>query len=98
MAEEKCTESRRFQSIEEDLKELKDTVKSHGSDIASLKENQAETKIYVKQIFERIEDLKVMFKAGTGEANDKWLKVVMELIKAIGIIAGIIAGIKVLGS
>lgn len=85
-------------AVKEDIKELKETVKSQGTDIISLKENQAETKIYVKQIFERIDDLKVMFKSGTSDTNDKWLKVVMELIKVIGIVAGIVAGVKVLGN
>lgn len=85
-------------AVKEDVKELKETVKSQGTDIISLKENQAETKIYVKQIFERIDDLKVMFKSGTSDTNDKWLKVVMELIKVIGIVAGIVAGVKVLGN
>ncbi|QIB26118.1 hypothetical protein [Caloranaerobacter azorensis] len=97
MNEEKCLEQRRFQNIEDDLRELKETVKVHSSEIADLKENQAETRIYVKQIFERIEDLKILFKSGTGESNEKWLKIIMELIKAIGLIAGIIAGIKIMG-
>jgi chromosome segregation ATPase len=90
----------RLETLEKDLQEIKDVIKNHTSDITALKESQAETRVYVKQIFERIEDLKTLFKTNvstTSNANDKWMKVVLELIKAIGTIAAIIAGIKILG-
>jgi archaellum component FlaC len=91
-----CTEKRRFENIESDVKELKDITRAHSNDIIALKEGHAETRIYVKQIFERIDDLKVLFKTGTNENNSTWSKIVMELIKAIAIIAGIVAGVKLL--
>lgn len=87
----------RFKNIESDIEELKETVKIHSNDIVALKQNQAETRIYVKQIFERIDDLKVLFKSGNADNNKTWSKIVIELIKAIGIVGGIIAGIKIFG-
>jgi archaellum component FlaC len=96
MQMEQCSEARRFENIENDIKEIKDTIKVHSTDIQTLKEGQAETRIYVKQIFERIDDIKLMFKSATKENNSVWVKVVLELIKAIGIVAGIIAAIKLL--
>lgn len=98
MVEEKCFEQRRFENIENDIVEIKNSITLHSKEIAELREGQAETRVYVKQIFERLDDLKALFKTGANDTSDKWLKVVMELIKAIGIIAGIIAGVKVLGS
>lgn len=99
MGNESCTclEGRRFENIEGELKELKETTKNHAVDISKLKESDAETRVYVKQIFERIDDLKVLFKQGTAENNSTWSKIVLELIKAIGVVGGIIAGIKLLG-
>jgi len=87
----------RFKNIEDDIEELKETVKIHSSDIVELKQNQAETRIYVKQIFERIDDLKVLFKSGNSDNNKIWSKIVIELIKAISIVGGIIAAIKIIG-
>lgn len=95
--DERCRECLEINSIKEDIKELKDTTKEHSESIGELKESQAETKIYVKQIFERIDDLKLMFMSSKNDVNstsDKWQKVVLELIKALGTIAAVIAGIK----
>lgn len=91
-----CTEGRRFDNIESDITELKDQVKLNSTNIIELKESHAETRVYVKQIFERIEDIKALFKTGTQAGNETWSKVVIELIKMIGIVGGIIAGIKLM--
>lgn len=95
--DERCKECLEISSIKEDIKELKDITKEHSESIGELRESQAETKIYVKQIFERIDDLKLMFMSSKNDVNtnsDKWQKVVLELIKALGTIAAVIAGIK----
>lgn len=99
----KCTQERRFSNIEEDIKEMKEKDKEQDKEISLLKENATENRVYVKQIFEKIEDLTVLFKTATSENgkvldknNSTWLKVVLELIKSIGTIAAIIAGIKIL--
>lgn len=95
--DERCKECLEISSIKEDIKELKDITKEHSENIGELRESQAETKIYVKQIFERIDDLKLMFMSSKNDVNtnsDKWQKVVLELIKALGTIAAVIAGIK----
>lgn len=94
---ERCKECLEIESIKDDIKELKETTKEHSSSIGELKESQAESKIYVKQIFERIDDLKLMFMSKANDINtnsDKWQKVVLELIKTMGTIAAVIAGIK----
>jgi len=96
MNEEKCIEQRRFENIENDITEIKNSIALHSKEIAELREGQAETRVYVKQIFERLDDLKALFKTGTSDTSEKWLRVVMELIKTIGIVAGIVAGIKIL--
>ena len=93
-----CQEGRRFERTEDDIKEIKNEVKTNSVDIQTLKEGHAETRVYVKQIFERIEDIRDLVKNATNnDHSDKWQKVVLELIKAIGIIGGIIAGIKLIG-
>ncbi|KGK88054.1 hypothetical protein [Clostridium sp. HMP27] len=92
-----CIEQGTLHNIQEDIKELKDMVREHDKSIVTLRESQAETKIYVKQIFERIDDLKLLVKSNSNDVNsttDKWQKVVLELIKALGTIAAVIAGIK----
>lgn len=93
---EQCTENRRFDNIEADITEIKLQLKANTTDIIQLKESSAETKVYVKQIFERIDDLKVLIKAGAQGNNDTWVKIVLELIKMVSIVAGIIAGVKLL--
>jgi len=95
--DDRCKGCLEIVSIKDDIKELKETTKEHSGSIGELKESQAESKIYVKQIFERIDDLKLMFMSKTNDINtnsDKWQKVVLELIKTMGTIAAVIAGIK----
>lgn len=99
-----CISERRFLNVEEDIRELKEKDKEHDKEINVLKENNAENRVYVKQIFDKIEDLTVLFKTASSDNgkllvdnNSTWLKVVLELIKAIGTIGAIIAGIKLLG-
>lgn len=91
-----CNQDLRLRALEKDIDELKKNDKKQDEEISTLKTNQAETKVYVKQILERIDDLKVLFTTGTSNTSDKWQKVVIELIKAIGTIGAIIAGIKIL--
>lgn len=95
--DERCKGCLEIESINDDIKELKATTKEHSGSIGELKESQAESKVYVKQILERLDDLKLMFMSKSNDVNtntDKWQKVVLELIKAIGTIAAVIAGIK----
>lgn len=101
---EPCIQKEVINNLKEEIKELKEQSKVNSRDINNLKESQAETKIYVKQIFERIEDIKAMFTTAMNSntqnnknTNETWVIIVKELIKAIGVIAGIIAGIKLLG-
>lgn len=102
-----CYSDRRFTNIEDDIKELKEKAKEQDRDISTLKESNTENRVYVKQIFDKIEDLTVLIKAGSNdnnkllvESNTSWQKVVLELIKvliqAIGTIGAIIAGVKLL--
>jgi hypothetical protein len=76
--------------------DLEDRVTRLEEDVSDLKINQAETKVYVKQIFERLEDLKTLFTTGTKNNNSTWLEVSKELIKLVAIVGGIIAGVKLL--
>jgi hypothetical protein len=98
-AEHECLEQKRFERIENDIRDIKEDVKVSHIEIQGLKEYQAETKVYVRQIFERMDDIKAMIKSASagGESGDRWLKVVLELIKAIGVVGAIIAGIKLIG-
>ena len=102
--EHQCIQKEVINNLKEEIKELKEQSKVNSRDINNLKESQAETKIYVKQIFERIEDIKAMFTTAMNSntqnnknTNETWVVIVKELIKAIGVIAGIIAGIMLLG-
>ncbi len=95
--EQGCLEQRRFERIENDIKEIKDNMKVNYTDIQNLKESQAEARVYVKQIFERMDDIKAMIKNGGKDSNDRWLRVVIELTKTIGVVAAIIAAIKLIG-
>lgn len=94
--DERCNGCTELESIKDDIKELKETTKDHSNSIGLLKEGQAESKVYVKQIFERIDDIKSMFtKSNDVNINsDKWQTVVLELIKTMGTIAAVIATIK----
>ena len=58
---EPCTQEHKIDAIAEDVRELKETTKQHARDIAELKSGQAETRIYVKQILERLEEQKAVF-------------------------------------
>lgn len=93
---EPCTQKDNISNMKDDIKDLKDQVRSNTSDINALKEDRAETKIYVKQIFERIEDLKTLFTASNKNSNSAWIEIVKELIKLVAIVGGIIAGVKLL--
>lgn len=90
-----CGEWRK--SVDLAIKELKESDKKQNDEITDIKTSQAETKVYIKQILERVDDLKVLFTVGNNSTNDKWVKVVIELIKSIGTVGAIIAGIKILG-
>ena len=76
---------------------LKEDVKLMKAEVKELQQNVAETAVYVKQIFDRINDLKELFKATNHETNQAWQPVMLELIKMIGIVAAVVAGIKIVG-
>jgi len=67
------------------------------AEVKELQQSVAETAVYVKQIFDRINDLKELFKATNHETNQAWQPVMLELIKMMGIVAAVIAGIKIVG-
>ena len=90
-------EERRFMTIEEDIRELKVKVEKHSEEISELKQSDIRVEVYVKQIFERLDDLKAMFNTATQSNNNTWQKVVLELIKAIGIVASVVGAVKILG-
>ena len=58
---EPCTQGPRIENLQDDIRELKEITKQHSRDIAELKNHQAETRIYVKQILERLEEQKAVF-------------------------------------
>ena len=58
-------------NVKGDIDELKNTSKTHDGLLAELSKDQAETRIYIKQIFEKIEDLKVMTKASQIEKESR---------------------------
>ncbi|MFA5715303.1 MAG: hypothetical protein WC998_06165 [Candidatus Paceibacterota bacterium] len=100
---EPCGQKDVIDNLREDVRELKEQSKSHASEIGSLKEGHAETRVYVKQIFEKIDDMKTLLKGQAESAinavtktNSTWSSVLTEAIKQIGIIAAIIAGVKLL--
>lgn len=96
---EPCSQDNRFLAIERDIKEIKVTQKEHSNDINKLHKENAETHIYIKQIFERIDDLKVLFVSGTTSNNKFWQELVRDLIKVIlllGAGAGILKGAGIL--
>jgi len=91
MSEDKvCFKAEQIVGLKEDVKLMKAEVKE-------LQQNVAETAVYVKQIFDRINDLKELFKATNHETNQSWQPVMLELIKMMGIVAAVIAGIKIVG-
>lgn len=95
-----CTNERRFCNIEEDIRELKDQNITMLMDISSLKEDRAETRVYVKQIFERLDDLKEIFQSESKSKNinDKfWGDLVYKLIAVIITISLALAGLKSTG-
>lgn len=96
-----CNQKHRLTAIEKDIKELKEADQCHVKDISTLKESNAETRVYVKQILERIEDLRDMFNntkktlKEKSESNDSlWAKHAAELVKLVLAIATILAGVK----
>lgn len=99
--DDKCTQKHRLNAIESDIKELKEQSQCHVKDISELKESNAETKIYVKQILEKIEDLKDMFnntkntlKESSAGSENLWAKHAAELVKLVVMIATLLAGVK----
>jgi len=100
---EPCTQKDTIANLREDVRELKEQSKAHTGEIGSLKEGHAETRVYVKQIFEKLDDMKTFLKGQAENAvnavtktNTTWSTVLIEAIKQIGIIAAIIAGVKLL--
>jgi chromosome segregation ATPase len=59
-----------IENIKSDIKELKEVSKQHTSEIVSLKESDIELKVYVKQIFEKIDEMKVMIQDKKEEKQD----------------------------
>lgn len=94
---EPCINERRFVTIEKDIDEIKQIQQNHANSISTLKENQAENRVYVKQILERIEDLKVLFTSSNNTQTGFWQKVIMELLKIIVILIGMFVGAKATG-
>ena len=95
-----CKQTHRLDRVEADLRDVEGTLREHGKDLQGLKEGQAETRVYVKHIFERLDELKVMLHRHKGQQPDNiehiklWSKVVLALV---GILGGIIASVRILG-
>ena len=78
--------------------------------VANLKEGHTETKIYIKMVLDAMAELKQQMKGimtdlqnrpietakAIETASKAWSPIVLELIKTIVLIAGIVAGIKLL--
>lgn len=104
MEEHKCLKLEKFKSLDKDCKNIKEDVAMLQEEMKQIQQNNAETRVYVKQIFDRLEDLKDLFKSAQknnkemqDDINNTWQPIVMELIKMIGTVAAVIAGIKFLG-
>lgn len=100
---EPCVQKDVIENLKEDVRELKEQSRAHAGEIGNLKEGHAETRVYVKQIFEKLDDMKTLLKGQAENAvnavtknNTTWSTVLIETIKQIGIIAAIIAGVKLL--
>ena len=101
---EPCSEKQRLERIERDVRELQASSKEQDDKLGKLAEGQAETRIYLKQIFDRLEDLKVLFQSARdrrveGQTNaqaEQWTKVVIEVLKYGAIVAGILGGVRYL--
>ena len=106
-----CLKTEKFKAMEDKIQINCSSIKALTAEMKEVQEERAETRVYVKQIFDRIDDLKVMFVASNklvtesnkqnakerNQINKAWQPVVIELIKMIGIIAAVIAGIKLMG-
>jgi len=91
---EPCTEKHRITRLEADVRDLQTADKKHSDDITSLKEGQAESRIYQKMISEQLAEIKAMLtvlqKKAKGDGPDKqWI----DLIKWVlgGTIIAIVA-------
>lgn len=91
-----CTEERRFVTIEDDIKDIKKEIRGLSATVISVQTDQAETKIYIKQIFERVDDLKELFTNGQDKNNKVWVTIVTKLIELVAIVGGIVAGVRLL--
>lgn len=91
-----CTEERRFSSLESDMRDIREELRELGAKVISVQTDQAETKIYIKQIFERVNDLKELFTTGQKENNKTWVTITTKLIELVAIVGGIVAGVKLL--
>lgn len=90
-------------SKSEEFKRLHERIDGVEAKVSRLNEGQAETRVYVKQIFERLDDMKIMFQSAVQaskdtikENNSTWKPIIIELIKLVTVIAGIVAGVKLL--
>jgi FtsZ-binding cell division protein ZapB len=92
-----CLKKEKFAGLEKDIRKNYRAIEFMQEEIKELQRNGAETRVYVKQIFERIDDIKELFKATNHETNQTWQPVMLELIKMMGIVAAVIAGIKIVG-
>jgi len=58
---------------------LESRVERVERDISDIRSEQAETRVYVRQIFDRIDDLKTMISAG-GKSQSQWIDFVKWII------------------
>lgn len=98
-----CIQEKEMARLEVRLTALEEVV-------ATLKDGHTETKIYIKMVLDAMADIKQQMKGIMQDlqnrpietqkifetANKAWLPVVLELIKMVALIAGIVAGIKLL--
>lgn len=60
-----------IENIKSDITELKEKCNQHDKEIINLKESNIELKIYVKQIFEKIDEVKAMIQIKKEEKQEK---------------------------
>lgn len=84
MMEHDCTQKHRIDRLEKDVEELQKAQRSQGGEISEIKENQAEQRVYVKQIFEMIGEMKVMIRERDNKPDktkdEKWMDLVKYII------------------
>lgn len=106
--EKECPMLDRIVVLEKDSDKTQKDMEVMNKDFTDIRIEQAENKVYVKQIFEQLSDLKILIKSNrtkderqSEQVNKTWQPVVLKLIEVIGtvitLLAGIIGYAKIIG-